>query len=228
MRFDVVTLFPQMFAPFLTLGVAGRAFQGKLAVAEFWNPRDYCRDKYRTVDDKPFGGGSGMVLKPAPLAAALRAAKNEKKSAKIIYLTPRGALFDDAKARVMALSDGCILLCGRYRGVDERVVDALVDEELSVGDYVLSGGELAAMALMDAVLRHRPGVLGNSSSADDDSFADGLLDEPCYTRPAVFEGRAVPRALLSGNHEAISRWRRRRSLIITARRRPGLIKKNIS
>ena len=170
----------------------------------------------------------GMVLKPAPLAAALRAAQNEKKSAKIIYLTPRGALFDDAKARAMALTDGCILLCGRYRGVDERVVDALVDEEMSVGDYVLSGGELAAMALMDAVLRHRPGVLGNSSSADDDSFADGLLDEPCYTRPAVFEGRTVPRTLLSGNHEAILRWRRRRSLIITARRRPDLIKKNIS
>ena len=225
MRFDIVTLFPQIFSPFLELGVGGRAFQDNLATAKFWNPRDYCNDKHKNVDDRPFGGGSGMVLKPEPLAAALRAAKAENNKAKIVYLTPRGSLFDDTKAREMALTDGCILLCGRYRGVDERVTEALVDTELSIGDYVLSGGELAAMVVIEAVLRHIPGVLGCDRSADEDSFAAGVLDNPCYTRPAIFEGRAVPDVLLSGDHKAIARWRLRHSLNITARRRPDLLRK---
>lgn len=221
MRFDIVSILPEMFRGFGECGVVGRALQSGRAQAVFWNPRDYAGDRHRTVDARPFGGGSGMVLMAEPLAAAICAAKTQN-CGEVIYLAPRGRTLDDALARKLAAKPELILLCGRYRGVDERVVESQVDECVSVGDYVLSGGEVAAMALMDAVLRHCPGVLGNVDSADEDAFADGLLDAPCYTRPAVWEERAVPAALLSGAHAAVREWRRMAAAALTERHRPDL------
>ena len=215
MRFDIITLFPQMFAPFLASGVVGRAFVGGLAAAHIINLRDYAEDNYG-IDDRPFGGGSGMVLAAKPVVDAIRERRRLNPDAPVVYPTPRGKLFCDADARAMAKLPGMIILCGRYRGVDERALAAEADMEVSVGDYVLSGGEIAAMAITDAVLRHRDGVLGNPHSAEEESFADdGLLDAPCYTRPAVFEGAPVPAVLLSGDHTAIGKWRRQMAESLT-------------
>lgn len=218
MRFDIITLMPAMFAPFLTSGVVGRAFAAGLAKAEVINLRDYGDDN-GAVDDRPFGGGSGMVLMAKPVVAAIRARRRVNPDLPVIYPTPRGRLFCDAEARRMAKLPGMILLCGRYRGIDERAITAEVDAEISVGDYVLSGGEVAAMTIMDAVLRHRDGVLGNPQSADEESFGgdDGLLDAPCYTRPAVFEGAEVPPVLLSGDHAAIRKWRQKMARQLTTK-----------
>ncbi|MDM5147376.1 tRNA (guanosine(37)-N1)-methyltransferase TrmD [Candidatus Persebacteraceae bacterium Df01] len=225
MRFDIVTILPELFEPFLKVGVGGRAFKNGVAEAVLWNPRDYATDRHRTVDDRPFGGGSGMVLMAPPVSAAVRAAQAQN-SGEMIYLAPRGDVFNDAVARRMATQQGFILLCGRYRGVDERVIETLADRCISVGDYVLSGGETAAMTVMDAVLRHCPGVLGNADSIVDESFADGLLDAPCYTRPATFEGLTVPAPLLSGNHAEVHKWQRAASEKLTQQCRPDLSKKH--
>ena len=232
MRFDIVSLFPQMFAAVSECGVTGRMFRDGRARAVFWNPRDFATDQHRTADDRPFGGGSGMVMKPEPLAAAIRAAKkqaqneNNGKQNPVVFLSPAGEKLDDRRARDLAKLDGMILLCGRYRGVDSRIVDGdggLVDLEISAGDYVLSGGELAAMILMDAVLRHVDGALGNPESREEESFAEGLLDAPCYTRPEIFEGRAAPEVLLSGDHAAIAKWRKNEARRRTAEKRPDLL-----
>ena len=230
MRFDIVSLFPEMFAAVTEYGVTGRMFRGGGARAVFWNPRDFTTDRHHTADDRPFGGGSGMVMKPEPLAAALRAAKAAAagKKAPVIFLSPSGRKLEDGWARELSGLDGMILLCGRYRGVDSRILEGaggLVDFEVSAGDYVLSGGELAAMILMDSVLRHVDGALGNPESREEESFSDGLLDAPCYTRPEVFEGAAVPEVLLSGDHAAVAKWRKAEALRRTEEKRPDLLEK---
>jgi tRNA (guanine37-N1)-methyltransferase len=230
MRFEIVTLFPQMFAPALQAGVIGRAFANGLAQARFWNPRDYAADKHRTVDDQPFGGGSGMVLAAPPLASAIRAIRRREEADGIAKKTPcvalsaQGRLLNQDVVGRLSKCDALILLCGRYRGIDERVLEKFADEEISIGDYVISGGELAALVIIDALLRRRPGVLGNPDSADDDSFAADLLDAPCYTRPADFEGAHAPATLLSGDHAAIRRWRMTQSLRRTWERKPEIIR----
>lgn len=222
MRFDIVSILPEVFSGFLQHGVCGRALQNGAAHAKFWNPRDFAKDKYRTVDGRPFGGGSGMVLLAEPLAAAIDAAKKNN-AGEVVYLAPRGELLTDSMARNMAKKGGgIILLCGRYRGVDERIIETRADRCVSAGDYVLSGGEVAAMALMESVLRHRPGILGNADSADDDAFAAGLLDAPVYTRPAVWQNKKTPEILLSGNHAAVREWRRTAAENLTRRCRPDL------
>lgn len=227
-RFDVITLFPEMIRDALAYGVTGRALEaGRVRVAT-WNPRDYSDDAHRTVDDRPYGGGPGMVMKFAPLAAAVRAARSARgDAAPVVYLTPQGRRFDDACARRLAVT-GAVLVCGRYEGVDERFVDACVDEELSIGDYVLSGGEPAAVVVVDAAARLVPGVLGAAESAAADSFAAGLLDCPHYTRPEEIEGRRVPEVLLSGDHAAVSRWRRAQAERRTRARRADLLVRNSS
>ena len=222
MRFDVVTLFPEMFRA-MESGVTGKALQGEQAELHLWNPRDYTDDVHRTVDDRPYGGGPGMVMLVEPLRAAVEAAKKVAPESRVVYLTPQGQRFDQKAARRMAGESGLILLAGRYEGIDERLVDCCVDEEWSIGDYVLSGGELAAMVIMDAVVRLLPGVLGHEESAVQDSYMNGLLDFPQYTRPDELEGREVPAVLLSGDHEAIRRWRLQQALGRTWIRRPDLL-----
>jgi len=224
MRFDLVTLFPDMFRALDEQGVTGRAVDRGLVELGFWNPRDYTQDVHRTVDDRPYGGGPGMVMKVEPLKAAIEHAKAAAKpGTPVIYLSPQGRTLDQAAAKGLAKRDGMILIAGRYEGIDERIIDCYVDEEWSIGDYVLSGGELAAMVLMDAVIRLIPGVLGDADSAEQDSHVDGLLDCPHYTRPEVIDEQAVPPVLLSGNHKAIRRWRLQQSLGRTWLRRPDLI-----
>ena len=242
MRFDIVSLFPEMFAAATDFGVTGRMFRDGKARAVFWNPRDYATDRHRTTDDRPFGGGSGMVMKPEPLAAAIRAAKADAKAdAKtdssgggggggfpVILMSPSGRRLDDGWARELAGLPGMVLLCGRYRGVDARIEERFADLEMSAGDYVLSGGELAAMVLMESVLRHKEGALGNPESLSEESFSAenaGLLDAPCYTRPEVFEGLEVPKVLLSGDHAAVAKWRRSQALRRTLEKRPDLLEK---
>jgi len=231
MRFDVVTLFPEMFGAVRDLGVTGRAHaQGRWSL-QAWNPRDFTSDVHRTVDDRPYGGGPGMVMMAAPLErtlAAIRAAHAAAGVAPlpVALLAPTGRRFDQAAAAGLAAGPGRIFVCGRYEGVDQRFIERCVDEEWSIGDFVLSGGELAAMAMMDACVRLLPGVLNDDESARQDSFHPtlaGLLDSPHYTRPEVYEGQAVPAPLLSGHHAQIARWRRERSLALTWRRRPDLI-----
>lgn len=222
MRFDVVTLFPEMFRA-VEAGVTGKALQGKQAELHLWNPRDYTDDTHRTVDDRPYGGGPGMVMMVEPLRAAVEAARQAAPQSKVIYLTPQGQRFDQQAAREMARTSGLILLAGRYEGIDERLVECCVDEEWSIGDYVLSGGELAAMVIMDAVIRLLPGVLGHEESAAQDSYMNGLLDFPQYTRPDELQGQQVPEVLLSGDHEAIRRWRLQQALGRTWIRRPDLL-----
>ncbi|MCG8428331.1 MAG: tRNA (guanosine(37)-N1)-methyltransferase TrmD [Chromatiales bacterium] len=223
MRFDVITLFPEMFRAMLGEGVTGKAFDKGLAELQLWNPRDYTQDVHRTVDDRPYGGGPGMVMKIEPLKAAIEEAKSQSLHAKVIYLSPQGKRFDQAAAQQIARQDSVILIAGRYEGVDERIISRYVDEEWSIGDYVLSGGELPALVLMDSVIRLIPGVLGAADSAEQDSFSDGLLDCPHYTRPEVFDDESVPKVLLSGNHEEIRRWRLQQSLGRTWLRRPDLL-----
>ena len=221
-RFDVVTLFPEMFAALTQSGIAARALERGLWRLKTWNPRDFTTDNYRTVDDRPYGGGPGMVMLAEPLEKALDAAR-EAEGGKVVYLSPQGRRFDHAKAVELAGVEALTLLCGRYEGVDERLLRRRVDEELSLGDFVLTGGELAAMALIDAVVRQLPGALGDDQSAVEESFAGGLLDSPQYTRPEVYAGERVPEVLLSGHHGNIRRWRLKQSLGRTWLRRPDLI-----
>ena len=224
MRFDVVTLFPEMFRAMTGNGVTGRAFDRGQAQLALWNPRDYTHDVHRTVDDRPYGGGPGMVMKIEPLLAAIRAARAAAPDARVAYMSPQGRRLDQAAVGELAQRPGMILVAGRYEGIDERIIGRQVDEEWSIGDYVLSGGELPALVVMDAVIRLLPEVLGDAESALQDSYMDGLLDCPHYTRPEVFEGEAVPAVLLSGDHAAIRRWRLQQSLGRTWLRRPELLR----
>jgi tRNA (guanine37-N1)-methyltransferase len=224
MRIEVVTLFPALIEAGTAAGVLGRAVAAGLVAVGTENPRDHATDAHRTVDDRPFGGGPGMVMKPEPLAKAVGAAKARLPAgAPMIGLSAQGRPFDQATARRLAGLAGFGLVAGRYEGIDQRVSDALIDEELSIGDYVLSGGELPALVVTDAVARLLPGVLGDERSAAEDSFGDGLLEGPHYTRPEVWEGRPVPPVLLGGNHAAIRRWRLMQALGRTWRRRPDLL-----
>jgi len=231
MRFDVVTLFPELFSPHLTVGVTRRAFESNQVDVRLWPLRDFADDNYRRVDDRPYGGGPGMVMLVEPLERALAAIRGERADsghpAAVVHFTPTGRRIDQAVLREFAAGPGAVLLCGRYEGIDQRFIDRHVALELSLGDFVLSGGELPALALLDGVARLQPGVLGDAQSHQQDSFSDGLLDCPHYSRPEVLESPAgpdpVPPVLLSGHHAAIARWRRERSLEITARRRPELI-----
>jgi tRNA (guanine37-N1)-methyltransferase len=227
MRFDVITLFPELFGPFLSSGVTRRAFESRLVDVRLWPLRDHGEGTYKRVDDRPFGGGPGMVLLAEPLEKALAAAQAERleDAPAVIHFTPTGRRIDQALVRDLACGPGAILLCGRYEGMDQRFVDRHVTQELSLGDFVLSGGELPAMALLDAVARLQPGVLGDERSHLQDSFGDGdgLLDCPHYSRPEVHAGQPVPPVLMSGHHAQIGRWRREQSLALTARRRPDLI-----
>ena len=222
MRFDVVTLFPEMFAAVTHSGIPARAMEAGLWKLGLWNPRDFTKDNYRTVDDRPYGGGPGMLMLAEPLEKALDAAKDAG-GGKVIYLSPQGRKLDHAKVMELAGGSATTLLCGRYEGVDERLIRRRVDEELSIGDYVLSGGELAAMAVIDAVVRQLPGALGDGESALQESFVDGLLDCPQYTRPEEYAGEKVPEVLLSGHHENIRRWRLKQALGRTWLRRADLI-----
>ena len=226
MWFGIVTLFPEMFETFSQQGVIGRAVkQGKLSI-NIWNPRDFTHDNYQTVDDRPYGGGPGMLMKIQPLRDAIQAAKAAAgDGAKVLYMSPQGRKFDQQGAGELVNSDKLIFVAGRYEGIDERLIQAEVDAEWSIGDFVLSGGELPAMTMIDAISRLVPGVLGHELSAEQDSFSDGLLDCPHYTRPEVFEGQSVPPVLLSGNHEYIRQWRLKQSLGRTWQRRPDLLDK---
>ena len=231
MRFDLITLFPELFGPFLTAGVTRRAFESGQVAVHCWNPRDHADGNYRRVDDRPFGGGPGMVMLAQPLLDCLQAIRLARadaagQEAPVVLFSPAGPRLDHGQVERWAASAGAILVCGRYEGIDQRFIDAHVDLQLSLGDFVLSGGEVAAMALLDAVARLQPGVLGDADSHAQDSFnpqLDGLLDCPHYTRPEVWQGAAVPAPLLSGHHAQIERWRRDQRLVLTGRLRPDLI-----
>lgn len=222
-RVGVVTLFPEMIDDFLRYGVTGRAIERGLLTVTTWSPRDYAGDRHGTVDDRPYGGGPGMVMKVAPLQGAIHEARAALGGLETIHLSPQGRRFDQAGARELSGRRGLILVAGRYEGVDERLLGREIDSELSIGDYVLSGGEPAAMVVIDAVARLLPGALGDAESAHRDSFSDGLLDWPQYTRPEVLDERRVPAVLLSGDHEAIRRWRLKQALGRTWLRRPDLL-----
>ena len=222
--FGVVTLFPELCAPFAQQGVVGRAVKSGILAVDYFNPRDYTHDRHRTVDDRPYGGGPGMLMMVEPLKQAITAAKQSGgEGTRVIYLSPQGKPLTQKGVRTLVEYDSMVLVCGRYEGIDERVIERYVDEEWSIGDYVLSGGELPAMVLMDAVARLVPGVLGHHASAIEDSFAEGLLDCPHYTRPEVLDGESVPEVLLSGDHEKIRQWRLQQSLGRTWLRRPELL-----
>ena len=226
LRFDAVTLFPEMFAAVTQAGITRRALERGLWQFAGWNPRDWAENSYRTVDDRPFGGGPGMVMQPGPLAKAIDAAKAARGgSGRVIYLSPQGVPLTHARVCELAASDGAVLLCGRYEGVDERLIKRCVDEEISLGDFVLSGGEIAALALIDACVRQLPGALNDEASAQQESFADGLLDCPHYTRPEEYQGLRVPDVLLSGHHENIRRWRLQQALGRPWLRRPELLER---
>ena len=222
-RFDAITLFPEMFAAVSASGITSRALEKGLWQLQTWNPRDFTTDNYRTIDDRPYGGGPGMVMLAEPLEKAIDAVRKDG-GGRVIYLSPQGAKLDHQKVMSLAKEPAVTLLCGRYEGIDERLVAKCVDEELSVGDYVLSGGELAAMVLIDAVVRQLPGALGDGQSAVEESFAAGLLDCPQYTRPEVWSGEGIPEVLMSGHHEQIRRWRLKQALARTLQRRPDLVK----
>jgi tRNA (guanine37-N1)-methyltransferase len=228
MQFDVVTLFPEMFAALTQSGITRRAFEQRQWSLSLWNPRDFTSDNYRTIDDRPYGGGPGMVMLAKPLEAAINAAKARQVQQnlpvpRVVYLSPQGRKLTHRRVMEMTAEQGLVLLCGRYEAVDQRLLDRCVDEEISLGDFVLSGGELPAMALMDAVIRQLPGVLHDDASAVEDSFVNGLLDYPHYTRPEVYEGVAVPPVLMGGHHAEIEKWRRERALEVTVKKRPDLI-----
>jgi tRNA (guanine37-N1)-methyltransferase len=228
MRFDVISLFPEMFAAITQHGITSRALERKIYSLNVINPREFTTDNHKTVDDRPYGGGPGMVMLAEPLAQAIQAAKalNAKVGivgAKVIHLSPRGAKLTHEKVMQLSQEQGLILLASRYEGVDERLLEALVDEEISIGDYVLSGGELPAMTLIDAIVRQLPGSLGDADSALEDSFVNGLLDCPHYTRPEEYDGKVVPEVLLSGNHAKIRGWRLKQSLLLTRAKRPDLL-----
>ena len=223
MRVDVITLFPDFVRQVGEYGVTGRAMQRGLLQLHTWNPRDYTHDRHRTVDDRPYGGGPGMVMRYEPLRDAIRHVRAASPQARVVYLTPQGRPLDQAAVRELAARPGLILLAGRYEGIDERLLVREVDEEWSIGDYVLSGGELAAMVVIDAVARLQPGALGDEDSAVQDSFSAGLLDCPHYTRPETVDGMTVPAVLLGGNHSDIERWRAKQALLRTWQRRPELL-----
>lgn len=230
MQFDVVTLFPEMFTAITQSGITRRAFEQGRCGMSLWNPRDFTTDNYRTVDDRPYGGGPGMVMLAKPLEAAIDAAKARQQqvglaSSRVIYMSPQGRQLTHERVMQLTAQPGLVILCGRYEAVDQRLLDRCVDEEVSLGDFVLSGGELPAMALMDAVIRQLPGVLHDDASAVEDSFVNGLLDYPHYTRPEVYEGVAVPPVLMGGHHAEIVKWRREQALAATAAKRPDLIVK---
>ena len=233
---DVVTLFPEMFLALTGSGIPRKALEAGAWSLGLWNPRDYTEDRHRTVDDRPFGGGPGMVMMARPLELAIRAAQAKQRDmgierSRVIYLSPQGRSL--SHARVLEYSggqgrrEGFVLLCGRYEGVDERLIERLIDDEVSIGDFVVSGGELPAMLLIDAMVRQLPGALNDAQSAEQDSFVDGLLDCPHYTRPEVYEELRVPEVLLSGNHERIRRWRLKASLSRTLKRRPDLLQDRV-
>lgn len=223
MFFAALTIFPEMFEPFWKHGIVRRAIEdGKIRTAAI-DVRDHAEGRHRVTDDRPFGGGSGMVMKPEPLSGAIQEARSRCPDALRILLSPQGRVFDQRVAEHLAREKGLILVCGRYEGVDERVADLQIDLELSTGDYVLTGGELAAMIVMDAVIRLVPGVLGGENAAEQDSFSDGLLEHAQYTRPRRFDGEAVPEVLISGDHGVIDRWRREAALIRTLLKRPDLL-----
>ncbi len=224
MKVGVISLFPDMFEAITNFGVTGQAVKKGLLSLNTWNPRDFTYDKHRTVDDKPYGGGPGMLMMVEPLREAIHSAKQHVgETAKVIYLSPQGRKLDQAGVEELATNENLILVCGRYEGIDERIIQQEIDEEWSIGDFVLTGGELPAMTLIDAVVRFVPGVLGDMASAEEDSFANGLLDHPHYTRPESLDGETVPAVLLSGNHKDISRWRLKQSLGRTWLRRPELL-----
>ena len=223
MRIDIITIFPEVILPVLQAGILRRAQARDILAVNVYNLRDFTTDRHQTVDDYPYGGGAGMILKPEPLFAAIRALQPES-TARVIYLTPQGTPFNQSCAEVLSLESHLILICGRYKGIDERVRIKLVTDEISIGDYVLSGGEIPALVLVDAIGRVLPRALGNYESAQEDSFSQGLLDCPHYTRPAEFEGMKVPDILMSGHHENITHWQREQSLKRTAERRPDLLK----
>lgn len=228
MDFEVITLFPDLVTDAARHGVTGRALERGLWQLRCHNPRDCTHDAYRRVDDRPFGGGPGMVMLAEPLSACLRGlhalrAQEARPEARVIHLSPRGAPLTQARVQALASEPALALLCGRYEAIDQRVLDRFVDEEISVGDFVVSGGEIPALALMDAVVRLLPGVMRDAESPLQDSFSDGLLEGPHYSRPEQFEGEAVPQELLSGHHARIARWRREQALAVTAKRRPDLI-----
>ncbi|MFT5532072.1 MAG: tRNA (guanine37-N1)-methyltransferase [Burkholderiaceae bacterium] len=228
MQFDVITLFPEMFTALTQSGITRRAFEQSKWGLSLWNPRDFTNDNHRTVDDRPYGGGPGMVMLAKPLEAAIAASKVRQQELgltvpRVVYLSPQGSALTHSRVMQMALEPGLVLLCGRYEAVDQRLIDRCVDEEISLGDFVLSGGELPAMALMDAVIRQLPGALHDDASAVEDSFVNGLLDCPHFTRPELSEGMAVPSVLMGGNHAEILKWRREQALAATLRKRPDLI-----
>lgn len=227
-RFDVITLFPEMFAALTASGITRRAAERGLYELAFHNPRDFVFDAHRTVDDRPYGGGPGMVMMAEPLEKAIGVARSAQRrqfgnDGHVVYLSPQGKRLDHDKVLELGARAGLILLCGRYEGVDQRLIDRCVDEEISLGDFVLSGGELPAMVLLDAIIRHLPGALNDADSAEQDSFVDGLLDCPHYTRPETYQDARVPDVLLSGNHAAIRRWRLKEALGRTWRHRPDLL-----
>lgn len=223
MIFDILTLFPGMFESPLHESILGRAVGQSLLQIRTHDLRDWAEGRHLTTDDTPYGGGDGMVMKPEPVARAVRALKEKAPNGRVLLMTPQGERFTQDHAKRLATESNLLILCGRYEGFDERIRQTLVDEEFSIGDFVLTGGELPAMVMIDAIARYLPGVLGNAGSAETDSFSDGLLEYPQYTRPAVFEGMAVPEVLLSGDHGRIARWRRRQQLLRTLQRRPDLL-----
>lgn len=223
MQIGFITLFPEMIAAVTEYGVSGRAVRDGLLTVTCWNPRDFTSDRHQTVDDRPYGGGPGMVMKTEPLSLAIAAARQQLPAARVAYLSPQGRRLDQAGLAELARRESLILLAGRYEGVDERLLEQQVDEEWSIGDYVLSGGELAGMVIVDGVARLLPGALGHELSAEQDSFVDGLLDCPHYTRPEEYAGARVPEVLLSGDHERIRRWRLKQALARTWERRPDLL-----
>ena len=225
MRFDIITIFPELFAGVLDCGILRRARQSGRLDVRIVNLRDFASDRHKSVDDRPYGGGEGMVLLPAPLFEAVEACRQDGVRSVVVLTTPQGRTWTQDTAREFASLEQVILICGRYEGVDQRVVDALVDREISIGDFVLTGGEIPAMVVLDSVARLLPGVLGCEDSARNESFSTGMLDYPQYTRPAEFRGMAVPEILLSGNHAEIERWRRERAIEKTRRRRPELLEK---
>lgn len=225
MIIEILTLFPEMFSSPLKHSIIGKALKKGLLTVKWRNIRDYTKDKHHQVDDRPFGGGGGMLMKPEPLAAAIDSLRTDYPEVRIVLLTPQGELFNQQIARRLSSYECLTLVCGRYEGVDERIRKYWVDEELSIGDYVLSGGELAALVIIDAVARLIPGVLGDDMACEEDSFATGLLEYPQYTRPRDFRGHRVPEVLLSGNHQVIQQWRREQSLKRTRERRPELLEK---
>jgi tRNA (guanine37-N1)-methyltransferase len=225
-KIDVITIFPGLFEPFRTTALLGAAVRDGVIALGVHDLRDWTNDRHRTVDDTPYGGGPGMVMRPEPLIDAIEAlagAKGAERRARVLLLSPRGRCFEQERAQELASEEHLVLVCGRYEGVDQRVIDLAVDEEVSIGDYVLAGGELAALVVIEAVTRLVPGVMGNPESADTESFQAGLLEAPHYTRPAAYRGVEVPAVLRSGDHEAIARWRAEQARKITRRRRPDLL-----